>query len=69
VDVPSLSTPGLLSLTSGGRKNKGTEQDNKRLTLYHGNVEEKALVSLHSKNVGRAPPPGFVITDFRRWKK
>jgi len=29
------STPGLLSLTSGGRKNKITELDNRRLPLRY----------------------------------
>jgi len=32
------STSGLLSLTSGGRKNKRTELDDRRLTLCHENI-------------------------------
>jgi len=44
------STQGLLSLTSGGRKNKRTELGDRRLPLCHEKVEDKR----HSQK----PPPG-----------
>jgi len=54
----------MLSLTSGGRKNKRTELDDRRLALCY---EKFGLVSTPGENVGRysSPPPGFSIIDFR----
>jgi len=65
--IPS-STPGLLSLTSGGKKNKRTELDDRRLTLCHAKLGGRALVSPLAKLLGGRVPsvhPRFVITDFR----
>jgi len=37
------SIPGLLSLTSGGRKNKRTELDDRRLTLCYAKVGGQSI--------------------------
>jgi len=48
------STPGLLSLTSGGRKNK-TELDDRRLTLCHAKVgEDKSINQQNLQIIGDA---------------
>jgi len=50
----------LLPLTSGDRKSKLTELDERRLTLCHAKVGgTKALVSLLAKSVGGRVFPGF----------
>jgi len=52
--------PGLLSLTSGGRKNKRTELGDRRLALCHEKVGgTKALASPLAKMLGGRVPPGF----------
>jgi len=46
----------LLSLTSGGRKNKRTELDDRRLTLRNAKVGSKHLCP-PGENVGETSPP------------
>jgi len=58
--------PGLLSLTSGGRKNKRIELDDRKLTLRHEKVTEKALLAPLAKILGERDSPSFVITDLRQ---
>jgi len=54
----SLScTPGLLSLALGGRKNKRTELDVRRLTLCHAKVGGGKHCVLRCENVGRERIP------------
>jgi len=71
--LEGLSFPGLLLLTSGGRKNKRTELDDRNLTLCNAKVGRKALVAPPPwrKCWGDASPslPRFVITDFKRVEK
>jgi len=51
---PPSATSGLLSLTSGSRKNKRTELNDIRLTLRHAKVGgTKALASTLAKKLGR----------------
>jgi len=62
------STSGLLSLISGGRKNKRTDLDDRRLILCHAKVRRESIsVSLAKMLGGHVSPvhPRFVITDFR----
>jgi len=61
-DVSLPSTSGLLSLTSGSRKNKRTELDDRRLTLCHAKVGgTKALVSPLAKMLGGRVPISRVL--------
>jgi len=59
----------LLSLISGGRKNKRTELDDRRLTLSHAKVKGESIsVPSLAKMFGVCVPPvqpRFVVTDFR----
>jgi len=57
-----LSTADLLSLTSGGRKNKRTELDDKRLTLCHAKFGGiKALAVPHAKMLRGTCPPRIML--------
>jgi len=62
----------LLSLTSGGRKNKRTELDvdDRRLILCHAKLREKALVFPLAKMLGEHVPPVHFrfISQLRWWK-
>jgi len=63
----------LLSLTSGGRKNKRTELDDRRLTLRvcHAKVGKESISApspLVKMLRGHVLLPGFAITDFG-WEK
>jgi len=66
----SPSTRSLLSLTSGARKNKITELNDRRLTLWHEKAEGQKHLCFPGVNVGGTCSSlyGFAFTDFR-WLK
>jgi len=47
----------VITSASGGRKNKRTELNDKRLTLFHAKVGGEALVSPLTKMLDRRVPP------------
>jgi len=67
--IPPVPEAGLLSLTSGGKKNKRTELDDRKLVCVMKKLGGKHLLSLLAKMLGEVSLLGqarFVITNFRQ---